>query len=68
MDDEMTFVMKGLIVDDKFDSGASIPPAGTYQIQIKGAAFRRNDDSLTLSEVKPELFLLFLTARRLKTE
>jgi Holliday junction resolvase len=62
MDDEMTFVMKGLLVDHKLKSAAEIPSAGTYQIQIKGAAFRRNDDSLTLSEVNPELFLLFLTA------
>lgn len=62
MDDQMSFVMKGLLLDAMLDANVLIPPAGTYQIQIKGAGFRRGERTLNISEVDPELFLLFLTA------
>jgi hypothetical protein len=62
MDDQMSFVMKGLLLDAKLDASVPIPPAGTYQIKIKGAGFRLGERTLNISEVDPQLFLLFLTA------
>jgi len=62
MDHEMEFMIEALLIDYTLQNTTTIPPAGTYQIQIKGATFRSNGKVLKISNVEPELFFLFLTA------
>lgn len=62
MDHEMEFAMEALLLDSTLKNTTSIPPAGAYNIQIKGATFRRSGVARKISDVEPELFLLFLTA------